>query len=269
MKRETGSGVYVIRNKVDGKVYVGSTTRHIFKRWQEHLRLLNAGKHISVVLQRSWLKYGRDAFEFAVLERCDKEQCIAREQHWIDELKAAKRTHGYNLSPNAGNNAGRVVSQETRAKLSAIQRGKVIPESVRRKMSDALRGRFVSAETRAKRSATLRQPGMRERLGAPTRGKKRSRELVKKTAAGHRGTKRSDETRRRISESKRGTTHSDEAKAKMSAYRKGRAKSPDHVAAMRLSRLLRFQWIRMGIIDPSEKVAWRLPKKRPPKCTCV
>ena len=32
-------------------------------------------------------KYGRDAFEYQVLELCDKESLLEREQHWYDKLK--------------------------------------------------------------------------------------------------------------------------------------------------------------------------------------
>ena len=40
----TKCGVYVIKNKVNGKVYIGSTIVTFKKRWQDHL------KHLKEVL---------------------------------------------------------------------------------------------------------------------------------------------------------------------------------------------------------------------------
>src|SRR4051794_5001336 len=66
---ECHSGIYAIRCKPTGKVYVGSAAR-ITKRWNDHRQSLASGKHHSVLLQRAWEKYGPDAFEFTVLAYC-------------------------------------------------------------------------------------------------------------------------------------------------------------------------------------------------------
>ena len=58
------SGIYVIRNLVTGKIYVGSAVI-IGKRVYEHRRLLMLGTHGNRLLQRAWAKYGSDAFQLA------------------------------------------------------------------------------------------------------------------------------------------------------------------------------------------------------------
>src|SRR5687767_14709555 len=100
------SGVYLIRNAVNNKVYVGSAA-YITSRWSNHRARLGKGNHHSIKLQRAWNKYGAEAFRFLVLIRVSKEQLIAAEQQWIDHFKAASQA-GYNVSPKAGSAAGRI-----------------------------------------------------------------------------------------------------------------------------------------------------------------
>lgn len=96
-------------------------------------------------------------------------------------LKAweTKRARGYKPKP---------VSDETRAKLRAIQLGRRPSELVRQKMSAAHVGKKQSLETRKKRSAALsgRAPSEACRLAASTfqRGAVRSQEQRSKIAIG-------------------------------------------------------------------------------------
>lgn len=70
----------------------------------------------------------------------------------------------------------RVVSAETRAKISAANKGRVVSEKNRRMLSRAHRGKVVSAETRAKMSASRKGRQMpeewRRKIGDALRGEK-------------------------------------------------------------------------------------------------
>lgn len=66
--------------------YVGSTSWSFAKRWAKHRRDLAAGKHHAPRLQHSWNKYGPDAFAFRVLEACNPDDVVTREQWWMDQL---------------------------------------------------------------------------------------------------------------------------------------------------------------------------------------
>lgn len=94
------SGIYLIRNKKNKKSYIGSAV-NIKGRWRTHRSGLKHNKHHNRFLQRSWNKYGEESFEFSVLEYCDKEELIAKEQNYLDKLNPE-----YNLSPTAKNCLG-------------------------------------------------------------------------------------------------------------------------------------------------------------------
>src|SRR6516225_3347876 len=83
-------GVYVITNTHNGKVYVGSATS-IRGRLLCHRSCLRRGKHNNRYLQNAWKKRGEKAFTFDVMEECQPDVLLSKEQYWIDKLGAAKR----------------------------------------------------------------------------------------------------------------------------------------------------------------------------------
>ncbi len=117
------TGVYLITNLVNNKVYVGSTGRSFDVRWSQHKLALNHGTHHSPHLQRSWDKYGESNFVFEVVVRCPKRACIEKEQLYLDLLDPTNRSKGYNLLPVADSPKGVKMSEATRLKMSLAQKG--------------------------------------------------------------------------------------------------------------------------------------------------
>jgi group I intron endonuclease len=110
------SGIYKILNITNGKCYIGSAV-NIAARWRIHTSRLRHGNHHSVKLQRSWNKHGKSAFEFSIIEECEIESLLDREQYWIDSLGSFGNA-GYNMSPTAGNSLGLKHTPEAREKQS-------------------------------------------------------------------------------------------------------------------------------------------------------
>jgi group I intron endonuclease len=125
------SGIYQIKNKVNGKSYIGSSVR-LNKRWKRHLTDLKCNVHHSLALQRAFHKYGSDNFEFSILENCDENLLLEREQFYLDSLKPE-----YNICSVAGNCLGIKQSEETIEKRK-ISNSKYW-DSVGRKHKDKLK----------------------------------------------------------------------------------------------------------------------------------
>ncbi len=147
------SGIYALVNMVTGKVYVGQAF-NIKKRLTNHEVELRLNRHCNPYLQSSWNKYTENSFIFIVLEKViDLNNLTAREQHWMDKLKACNREFGFNQAPAAGSLLGFKASPETLAKL-AIRSAKLkgVPRSkeVKDKISATGKGRKFSDESRAK-----------------------------------------------------------------------------------------------------------------------
>jgi group I intron endonuclease len=112
-------GIYQILCSGNSKVYVGSAVS-IHARWASHRSQLRWGGHGNKHLQNAWAKYGEASFHFSVIEHCEVDALIQREQHWIDTMKAADVRHGMNNSPTATTTLGFRHSEATRTKLAEL-----------------------------------------------------------------------------------------------------------------------------------------------------
>ena len=94
-KTLTFSGIYLIKNIISGHCYIGQA-KYISKRIYEHLRSTfdDRRSDYNSPLHQAIRKYGLDAFELEVLERCDNSQLNAKEQYWISIYNSKK--NGYN-----------------------------------------------------------------------------------------------------------------------------------------------------------------------------
>ena len=88
--------IYIIRNTVNDKVYVGQTHVSIKLRFQNHLSAAKRG--LDYVIGKAIRKYGEDKFYVELLEECLVEELNEREQYWISFFRATDNRFGYNMS---------------------------------------------------------------------------------------------------------------------------------------------------------------------------
>lgn len=80
------SGIYQIKNIINGYIYIGST-KNLQKRKSQHFSNLLSNIHHNRHLQSAYNKYGKDNFTFEVLFICDENNLLLYEQYCIDVLK--------------------------------------------------------------------------------------------------------------------------------------------------------------------------------------
>ncbi|MBX3065147.1 MAG: GIY-YIG nuclease family protein [Anaerolineae bacterium] len=102
------TGVYGIRNRVTGGMYVGSTADSFQQRFKVHRKQLRERRHHNHYLQTIFDKRGADALEYLILEEVppDREAVLLAEQRWIDFYKSNPNTICYNVAPTAWSNKG-------------------------------------------------------------------------------------------------------------------------------------------------------------------
>lgn len=84
------AGIYRIRNRVTGQVYIGSSKNLEF-RMHGHFVALTNGRHDNVPLLEAWQAFGVAAFAFGILEvtEPDNAALIVAESRWIATTGAA------------------------------------------------------------------------------------------------------------------------------------------------------------------------------------
>ena len=87
--------IYIIRNKVNNKVYIGQTRTSLEQRWKEHIRHAQYGDQ---VINRAMKKYGVNNFYIEVLENCDIKDLDQKETYYIEKFNSTNKFSGYNVS---------------------------------------------------------------------------------------------------------------------------------------------------------------------------
>lgn len=200
--------VYCATNKINGKKYVGCTSRVFSKRMSRHLLLAARGE--DGPFMSAIRKYGPDAFEWEILEQGDAEYLFdERETHYIRKLRT-RCPDGYNLTDGGRGTLGYKHTAETKRRKSEAMTGKKMhlsEESVQ-KIRAAHVGKKVSPETRRKMSEAAKgrkaSPETRRRISEGNKGKEVSPETRAKISAGHKGKKLSAEHKEKLSAAKMG-----------------------------------------------------------------
>ncbi|WP_437737212.1 metalloregulator ArsR/SmtB family transcription factor [Sorangium sp. So ce1335] len=100
------AGIFQIKNKVNGKVLLGSST-NLHGPLNKHRFMLSNGMHMNRELQGDWKQHGPDAFTFEVLEVVRQkdepgfsvsDELTLLEQIWLEKL-SPMAPHGYNTEP--------------------------------------------------------------------------------------------------------------------------------------------------------------------------
>lgn len=90
-------GIYIIKNTLNNKVYIGSSI-NVSNRKYKHFWMLEKGIHDNFYLQKSYNKNGCSFFKFDILEMCNEDKLIERENYHISKYKSTNIQFGYNLS---------------------------------------------------------------------------------------------------------------------------------------------------------------------------
>lgn len=203
--------VYIHINKINGKKYIGITSKNPIRRWGKDGSGYKGQRFYNAIQ-----KYGWNNFKHVIIaDNLTENEAKELEVKLIAKYKTTDDKYGYNMTyggeleiPNeivrrkiSEANKNRVYSKETRKKIGEANSKRIISEETRRKMSESSKGKTHSLQTKMK----LRKLKL---------GFKHTEEAKRKMSENHidvsgknnpmYGKKFTDEHRRKISESLKG-----------------------------------------------------------------
>ena len=194
--------VYCATNKINGKKYVGFSSRPIGVRISVHKYDASSGE--GYLFHKAIRKYGWENFEWKILlddvDICD----LGYFETFFVKKLGTKVPNGYNLTDGGEGVPGRIVSPELRKKISESNRGKKKSETHKRNMSEAAKKRIRTPEEKEAILKGLNRLDVRKKISESQIGKKKHTEESKRLLSlSQKGRKHSEETRRKISETKK------------------------------------------------------------------
>lgn len=204
-------GIYKIVNP-KGKVYIGQSL-NIEKRWKEYLSLNCKGQ---VKLYNSLCKYGPENHTFEILEECIENKLSEREHYWQVYYEVLGIS-GLNLEIVNPHAPTRILSEETRKKMSLAQQGKKHKQETLDKIRKTREDRGIGPHTKE----------ARRKISEALRARERKPETYEKIAEKNRGRKNTEESKEKMRQAQLGKKLSPEHKAKISATNKGKLTNPD------------------------------------------
>ena len=216
--------VYVARNRINGKEYVGWTS-DLKKRKREHER--NAELNSPLVFCCAIRKYGWGSFQWRVLFQCNDRKKLKEVEVQTILSRQSFCPNGYNMTLGGDGFTGKH-SEESKKLMS--MRSKSGTKEVRRKISRALTGRAFSVRHRMNLSNKAKQRTLskehRKRLGDIHRGTTLTEAHKQKIRQSKIGTKLSQETKERLSRARIGQKCTEATKETLRAANLGKKNGP-------------------------------------------
>ena len=180
--------VYIHKNKINGKIYVGITCQEPTQRWGK-----NGSEYGNKnVFGKAIHKYGWDNFKHIVLYKNFTEEEAKWKERFLIKLHNSKIPYGYNMTDGGDGVVGIIWTDKMKEKQSKIMK------------------------------EIMNKPDVRDKLSKSHKGFKPSKESIEKSRKSRLGLKRSDDFREKMKTARIGYKHSEETKKKISEIQKGR-----------------------------------------------
>ncbi len=112
--------IYLIKNNVNGKLYIGQTDRTLEKRWEEHCKPYNS----CIALKNAISKYSRENFTISVLIEAEYSMLDELERDYIKQYNSLY-PNGYNIQ--TGGKIGKKHCEESCEKMRQSKIGENNP----------------------------------------------------------------------------------------------------------------------------------------------
>jgi group I intron endonuclease len=108
--------IYLLKNKINNKCYVGQTIRTLKKRWYEHCARVDG----CIILNDAIKKYSSENFETSIIIEVENDKLDEYEVEYIKQYNSLY-PNGYNIQ--TGGNKGKKHCEESREKMRQSKLG--------------------------------------------------------------------------------------------------------------------------------------------------
>ena len=221
--------IYIIKNTINNKVYIGQTINSLERRFKQHITALSKKNQ---AITQAMDKYGVNNFYIEALEEgvFTQKELNDLEVEYIKKYNSLS-PNGYNLE--TGGKSKGAVSDETRERMRKAQKGKIVSQETREILRNINTGKKHSQHTRDLISAislnnwenaeyrdrnlmahdkAIELLEFKEKMSHVLKERWENEEYRKEMTGWH----HSEESKEKISKFQKGRKHSDEQKMKMS-----------------------------------------------------
>jgi group I intron endonuclease len=152
---EQRPAIYILKNKINGKVYVGETMNLRQRVYSYHKSNIDTPRPILRAINKHGLE--NFSFEYQYYPDISKDELLDIEERLIKEHNSLMSGNGYNVCSRGQNRYSVTQSPEARKRRSEIFKGRVITKEWRENMSKAksgmnhpMYGKKLKEETRKK-----------------------------------------------------------------------------------------------------------------------
>jgi group I intron endonuclease len=195
------TGIYKLTHKESGKVYIGQS-KHLKRRLNEHRRCEKSDdkKGSQSVVRRAIKKYSFDGFDFEIILYCQEGEYMDMMETKLIQSYDCLVPKGYNVR-DGGNKV--FMSEEGRKRVSKANSGRIVSEETRLKLSESGKKAYLN---------NPRDDEWNQKLSIALSGKKKSEEHILKISE-----RRKEFIKNNPNSVKNmlGKKHSDETKQKM------------------------------------------------------
>jgi len=129
MKMTQGAGIYLLRNKLNNKIYIGKSINLRRRLWQHKVSETSPHYYATYPINNAIRKYKWINFDVEILESfeiyIDDKILLEKEKYYIEKFNALNNKVGYNLLPFGTSSAGIPKTPDHRKKLSLAKMGKI------------------------------------------------------------------------------------------------------------------------------------------------
>jgi group I intron endonuclease len=221
--------IYLTENLINHHYYIGFHATN---------NLNDGYKGSGTLLKRKIKEYRVDNFLSKILEFINPDEWGEKEKFWIEKMRShVKYGNGYNLTLGGEGVVGKIVSAETKQKISKVTAGENNPMYNYQYTKEQIKNfkKINSGKNNPRYGKNISEEH-KNKISIANKGRIKSLEEKEKIRQYHLGKNLSEETKRKLSEIGKGRKLSEETKQKMK-----KPKTEEHKQKMKEAQIKRYK----------------------------